>query len=193
MIQYSQFCFASAPRTASTWVQHATKLTPYDLVSGNTFSVHRPFVGDYTVPRLSMVRHPLDWLLSYWYAIGSGILQTSDSLKDIGLIARRCSSPSEFVQAVADEKPGIVGRVFSGYEATSMCRVEDLPYSYIAFLMTIGPVSSGLQEQIVKCPVVNKKTTKHNREPIDVMDLPKHTRRALLSAEAEYCDRFEYY
>jgi hypothetical protein len=134
MIDYGLFKYAAPPRTASTWVQHALSKTRHEVLHGNTFAVHIPFSPGYEVPRLSTVRHPVEWLLSYWYSVGTGVVSGCDELRELAQVARRSNTLVEFLLNVAEDQPGIVGRIFGQYMATSVIRVEDLPYGLISFL-----------------------------------------------------------
>jgi hypothetical protein len=194
MIDYGLFKYAAPPRTASTWVQHALSKTRHEVLHGNTFAVHIPFSPGYEVPRLSTVRHPVEWLLSYWYSVGTGVVSGCDELRELAQVARRSSTLVEFLLNVAEDQPGIVGRIFGQYMATSVIRVEDLPYGLISFLQLVGDVPPTIQEQIIRVPRKNTKPpTKGRQAVLDPNDLPQHVWRKIMRAEEELSDRYEYF
>lgn len=189
MIDYGAFQFASPPRTSTTWIRHALLKTGHQIVDGNSFTAHGNFLENYTTPRLSCARHPENWLKSIYVGLEGGVVSGPKEVVDVCQLAKISDSFVGFVSSVV-EQPGLVGKAFAVYRATSVIKVEDLPYSLIAFLLLFGELSPGTQSQIVTQGLLNKSKPKKRME---LLDLPLGLRRKLMAAEEEYCDRYEYY
>ena len=193
MIIYSDFQFAAAPGTSYSWVQSALKCAQYAVVSGNSFQVHQPFPEEYTVPRLTCVRHPEAWLHAV-YNEGRGLSVTGATpVAELCKLAKRCDCFIEFIEDVIIKLPGAVGNSFSIYRATSAIREEDLPWSLIGFLTLLREVPEGTFHRIVSLPIPGRGENKMRALKRQPEELPLRLYRRLMNSEVEYCDRYEYH
>lgn len=134
MITYKLFEFATTPRTGTTWFMNAA----YAVGLGNGFKsdVHLLFPKQRgTLPRVTLVRHPCDWLRSYYQAIYPAKLGLpTDVLSDF----RDASDFDMFVRMYLRRRPGEVGRIFDSYKADVCLRTEDLNVSFPDFCVQLG-------------------------------------------------------
>lgn len=145
MLDYGHFLFAPPPRTGSTWFRRAAQLCriPNGVcgLSEDPFWLHQPFVRPFDPPyersaRVTLVRHPADWISSYYSRLRRARLGlASDALADVAPTA----SFEEFVDLVIEHEPGIVGRVFNQYhEADIRLRTDRLNVEFEAFALSMG-------------------------------------------------------
>ena len=193
MITYNGFQFAAAPGTSHHWVQQALKCAQYEVVSGNAFQVHQLFPEEYTMARLTCVRHPEAWL-KVIYNEGRGLSISGVSMvASLSDMAKDCGSFLEFVDDILIRSPGVVGRCFSAYRATSVIREEDLPYSLLGFLTLIDEVPEGPFHRIVSLPVPGRNANKMRVLARQPEELPLKLYRRLMDSEGDFCDIYEYH
>lgn len=144
MINYKLFEFASAPRTASTWFVTACHIVGlgtggYQHIPYATKEVHAYFPEvESTVPRVTIVRHPCDWLASYFkFVLSAKLHLISDAL---GQLSRdfEIKSFDHFVELVLDHHPGIVGRVFDAYKADVYLRTDSINQGFYDLVTSLG-------------------------------------------------------
>lgn len=184
MIDYKYFTFAAAPRTGSTWFLGA--LASAGLGECSKAYAHTPWPRGTQDARLrvSMVRHPCDWLASYFTSIypGSVIVAEVDEFKKQIPAAKNFN---DFLNQYLEKMPGAVGRVFAAYEADAFIKVADLPYALDEFLESVG-VKRAARINATELPPQNVSS---------FMSLPRFTkeqRKAVLEAEAEFVEKFEF-
>lgn len=194
MITYTDFQFAAAPGTSFAWIQSALKCAQCAVVSGNPFQVHQPFPSeDYSIPRLTCVRHPEAWLTAI-YNEGRGLsISGVSGVTELCRLAKSCDSLIEFVEDIILKHPGAVGKAFSIYRATSVIREEDLPWSLVGFLSLAGDLPEGTLHQIVSLPIAGRGENKMRVIKRQPEELPLRLYRRLMDSEEEYCDRYEYH
>lgn len=179
MIDYGHFCYAAPPRTGVLWFIRAcdasgVKPAEYD----NRACVEPPHGnGRFTV---TVVRNPYDWLVSYYHAYRGGPTGIPVVDQFAGL-ARQAGDVGRFVQLVARHKPGSVGGMFDAYRATSVVRLEDMPWALIELLASFG-VDAVAAEYLAPCNVYQG--LPHRPD--------KRIRAELLAAEADFCGRYNY-
>jgi len=150
MLNYGHFLFAPPPRTGSTWFRLAAEVCQIpNAIWGRGFDpiqLHKPFERAfedrpdqppsqaYDV-RVSLVRHPADWIVSYYSSILSARLGlVSDALAPL-MVAENFDA---FMELVVDREPGIVGRVFNQYDANARLRTDRLNEDFEAFALARG-------------------------------------------------------
>lgn len=157
----------------------------YDMGFGLGFkaSVHIPFEGPAGhTPRIMFVRHPADWLASYFGAIqgGSVTVPCVDKFRQLPT-----HYFDDFIRAYLKTMPGEVGRMYNQYNADIAMRIEDLPWTLLNFLESIGVPAN----QARKCKDLDRQNT--NKRV-----LPRYTPSLLdrvIEAEQETLDRYDYY
>jgi len=186
MINYRSFLFAAAPRTGTTWVLHAAEAV--GLGEGSKAHVHIPFDDPLETPtegfRVSLVRHPCSWLLSYYCSVYPGF---------IGVPAvdrfRYFDAPTFeiFIQHYLREFPGEVGRMFESYRAQSYLRTEDFPWGFLELLRAVE-VPQHERDACVKIPKQNEHNRKHVRPRF-----PRSLWNKVMEAERPMAKRFGYF
>lgn len=182
MIHFDLFQFASAPRTATTWVRRAAALA--GLKENWTREVHMPFPeqNEWKVLRVSCVRHPCDWLASYYAMINPGHV----NVPTVDAFRTNEKTFDEFIRRYLDEMPGAVGRMFASYNADSCMRVEDLPAAFCELLESLG-VPRKLRERCIETGPDN--ITHPDKRP----KWNKQLKDAVIRAEVQFLERFEYW
>lgn len=135
MIDYKHFQLACPPHTGSTWCIKACALA--GLGEATKTDLHKPFPSDggQFVPRIATVRHPGDWLFSYFQNAG----QTNLPLVDVLLpLQRRSLGYSQFVREIIEHIPGQVGRIMNAYKADTYIRTDELTDGFTDYLEAFG-------------------------------------------------------
>lgn len=129
MIHYPSFDFASPPRTGTAWFVKACALTPLGERSRGT--VHLPPIAPATQMQVTQVRHPCDWLASYYTTIQRTYLDVPsvDVFRNLDW-----STFPKFVRSYLRSLPGAIGAMFASYQATTYLRLEDQPFALLELL-----------------------------------------------------------
>jgi len=181
MIQYKNFSFAAAPRTGTTWFIKACSLMK--LGDKQKTKVHFPPPLDYNNYVVSSIRHPYDFLVSFFLALRGGA--TGVGCVDVFSFARHHNSPGSFIQRYLRDIPGEVGKMFDAYRANSVIRLEDLPWAAEEFFEGVGvPYETARRVHEITPQNVRK------GEP-HIVD--KKLRKQVMEAEGDFCERHEYY
>jgi len=176
-IDFGPFRYASAPRTATTWIKQASAVA--GLIGGG--SVHVPHDDDQSKIRLSSVRHPADWLRSYWTAIWPSQIQI-DLVDGLRKTCDGAASFDDFVRLYLRGCWGI-GNMHEGYGADVVIRVEDLPWAFVEFLDSVG-VEKRARE---RCLLIGR--------PNVSSELPKMSpllRDRIIEAEWPMVEKYDY-
>lgn len=182
MIHYKKFSFASPPRTGSTWFLKACVEIGIGNDSHSKAKLHvPPPVGD-TSYRVSIVRHPYDWLESYYYALEGGTIQV-ECVDVFVPYVRQAHTFRQFVSLYLRHLPGEVGKMFDFYRPNNVFRVEDLPWAAIEFFQSIG-VPEKRTNRLRDLPVANARKIAQAKD--------RRLRTLILDAEESYCDRYDY-
>ena len=180
MVTYKRFAFASPPRTATTWFLQA--VSEIGLGEGSKTKVHLPPPNDWNGYLVSFIRHPFDWLCSYYTALSGGHVGVP-AVDQFSAAAKRCDNAGQFIKWVAMSNPGAVGRMFKSYRASTILRVEDLPWCALEFFESVGADKKKIKE-VASLPPHN--TTKVL--PI----LPKKIKRMIMESEQDFCLEYDY-
>lgn len=181
MIEYKNFSFAAPPRTGSTSFLSMANLV--GLGERQKTKAHIPPPNNYGGFVVSMVRHPFDFLISYFLALRGGA--TGVDCVDVFTFARHHDSPESFIRRYLRDIPGQVGKMFDIYQANSIIRLEDLPLAAEEFFESVGVPSSTAKMVSLITPQNARKGQPH------IVD--KKLRRAVVEAEKDFCDRYEYF
>ena len=188
-IDYKHFRFATAPRTGTTWFIQACEAA--GLGKGYKAHVHALFTDEEKGAfKVSLVRHPYDWLTSYFKAIlpGSTGVPEVDKLRfirsDVPMSTMIDSDFENFVNQYLRECPGQVGRMFDSYGADSYLRLEDMPYA-ASELFASFDVPPHLRN---KCRYIDPQ---NKSKQYITKDLELYSR--VMEAEREMVDKYEYY
>jgi len=180
-VSFGLFEFAGVPRTATTWIRNAAVLA--GLKENGRTVVHVPHApGPSDVPRLTVVRHPCSWLQSYWSAIYPGFIGVDvfDDLRKTYL------SPDGFdgtVRQYLSRCPGWIGRMFAAYGGDVVIRVEDLPWSFVEFLESVGVERNARERCLTMQPMNGSKILPQwNKSLFD----------RVVEAEADFVRTYEY-
>jgi hypothetical protein len=84
--------------------------------------------------RVSLRRHPCDWLASVYVSFKEGRGNAFVLDKFRGPI----NTFDDFVSIYLYQIPGEVGRVFDRYKADTCLRVEDFPWAFTSLMETVG-------------------------------------------------------
>ena len=183
MIDYGLFRFASPPRTGTTWFRKACLAC--GLGDPGRTGVHEPHEDEPTsILRVSLVRHPADWLRSYWSSIHPGVIGVSavDSFRHLG----REGGFDRFVRECLQFAPGQVGLMVERYNADTVLRLEDMPWALIELLESLGVPESKSRRCLSLGP---QNTSSSGLLPAWSAVL----RRRVMAAEEELAERFDYF
>ena len=178
MIDYGLFVFAGAPRTATTWIRHAAADMGF-LSSGR---VHEPHSADSSKIRLSTVRHPADWLQSYYAEIWPGQIQI-DCVDGLRRACNGTESFDDFIRLYLDGS-WTVGGMFAAYGADMMIRVEDLPWAFFEFAGSVGVCRASWDKCLLIRPANASRKKKPEWNPL--------LRARVCEKEADFMERYEY-
>ena len=188
MIDYEHFAFATPPRTGSAWLTHAVTLV--GLPAYGRSQVHFPQPTEDRI-RVTTVRHPVDWLRSYFLNVYPGKI----GMPQVDAFAELRPSDTEhyakdqfdgFVQCYLDKLPGAVGRMFYAYEPTQCLKLEQIEESFISLCRAAG-LGSEEDFNLIRS-VGRRNSTKGFRHR------GKHQWHDLvMQVETEYCEQFDYH
>lgn len=180
MIVFPQFTFASPPATGAEWFLNGCELvslTP--VVKTSLFRQSPPFWGRFS---LSIVRHPLSWLWSYFSEVAPRIVNVPE-VDTFAEDFRGCQGNfGHFAESYLRRHPGSISRMFDSYRPTSVIRFEDFPWSAIEFLQSL--VDTERTWALLK--------TEPPSYVAGWME-NKDLRRDIVRAERKFCARLEYY
>lgn len=183
MIVYPQFAFAAAPRTGSTWFQMAATAVGMKPLSGNTFQVHDHGTLSGQLFSVTLVREPLDWLCSYYWALKGGSIN-NPMVDQLCMLARESATVEIFINRYLQEQPGTVSQIFNSYQASTVMKIEDFPWNVLLFFGSIGYQKN--HATVVDLGAVNR--TKLKGMLPNRVDYLRQVRKA----EEEFCERMEY-
>ncbi len=182
MIDYGIFQFASPPRTATTWFRKVAFRAGLGEMSAA--GIHTPHEPRGDVLRVSVVRHPADWLRSYYTTIQGGHVGVGCVDKFMNL-AKRSDCLNDFLVSYLAELPGAVGWMFDAYNADTILKIEDLPWAMQGVLEGAGVKRSQAHKAIEISPQNVSRGVMPIMSPI--------LRRDVVAAEADFCSEYEYW
>jgi len=180
MIEFDRFVLASAPRTGTTWFRKAA--ADVGLGAPAKFNVHIPPPEDYTGFVVTLVRHPYDWLVSYYLSLKGGAIGVP-AVDQFCNIARGSYGVYDFLAQYVRLFPGEVSKMFDLYRASSVLRLEDFPWAVISFFETIDAT----------IPTSLKDTPLQNARKGEYHIPNKKLKQQVVEAEADFCERYEYF
>ena len=185
MIDYGQFQFASLPRTATTWFMRACYIS--NLGDKQHTEVHVP-PNEQQSFLLTIVRHPYTWLNSYYREIRGGFINHPE-VDELVPIVRDSVVFEDFLRKYVNRKPGHIWKMIKAYRASTVIRMEDLPWSAVDFFITLD-VNPVLRKEVVQLEPMNK------RGPFLYDDIErkrkKRLRKLVCDAEPDLCNYFDY-
>lgn len=133
MIDFDYFRYAAPPRAGTAWFCQAAAAV--GLKQPGRTKVHIPHTRDGIQYRVTTIRHPCDWLASYYGTIHGVVgVPVVDKFHDL----RRAYTFEDFVRQYLKRMPGKIGRMFESYGADTCIRLEDLPLAFIEFAIGLG-------------------------------------------------------
>lgn len=171
MIETTRFTFAAPPKAGCRWIHGALK----ELGPVEHGSLHTPGRVDGKLA-LSIVRHPVDWLKSYFTNINCPVWH-----EPVDVFLRRSRGEREpdneglrrFIEKYLAGPPGSVGRMFESYAADVWWRIEDMP----------GPLEACVQSKLA---------FKARGESKVRLGFPEDLRAAVLDHEREFSEEWGY-
>ncbi len=174
MIRFNRFCFAALPGTGVNWLLKAMQLCGSGIVLSDR--AHEPFesVGPASL-KLSLVRHPLDWL-TWYFLLGRhkhypGLAEFEEL--DTGFYPI-------FLSQYLDRMPGKLTQLMLGYDGDSYMRYEDFPKSFLEFSESIDIEKEHL-------------THTHFQKFPRTRAIPCYWNNRVMQAEKELVDEFDYF
>lgn len=184
MIKYDKFYFASPPRTGGTFFIKAASEVGLGDAQKSQLHVPPPTPWEGRGFVISTVRHPYEFLCSYYLALKGGA--TGVDCVDVFMDHARTSlDVDEFISKYLRYCPGEVGIIFDRYRANSVLRLEDFPWNVIEFFESIGVQ----HDEAWKVNSITAQNTRKGHPHIVNKDLKKQ----VVAAEKDICERYEYY
>lgn len=184
MIGYARFQYGAAPSCGTHWTMQAFAIAGLGE-RPHTGAHHPPNAGPtaHCPMLITTVRHPADWLYSYYYGRLSGYtgLEKVDRLMHIA----RSLNFKNFLSSYCRLYAGTISEVFADYNATVAWRLEDYPWPVIEFLQAQGASKIAI-DHIKKLPASNVSRIQAN-------PLTEKQRAMIRDAESGLCEQYEYY
>lgn len=184
MIDYGPYRLASPPRTATTWFERASFLAGFERGVNQHSHVHELPEDDDGLS-VTLVRHPYEWLDSYYHELKGGFCGVAE-VDDLVPLVRSSIRFEQFVNLYVKQRAGFLFDLIKKYRPTTVLRVEDLPWAAVEFFGAFGASAKQLQEIIILAPR-NARLNRYNGNGVD--DRQKKT---VCEAETEYCEAFDY-
>ena len=167
-IDYGYFHFAAPRLCGSVWFVQAAEAV--GLGRADPRKAGELFDGEAGGLRVSLVRHPCDFLATAFFKITP--------------IVGRVPSFDGFVRGYLWAQPGSVGRLYDQYIADTVLRFEDLPGAFEELAVTVG-IDRRLAALCKMIPL-----------PFQDLTLPRWNqalRARVMRAEADIILRYDYY
>jgi len=178
MLNYLHFRFAAPPGVGSTWFI----LSMWEAgvkAYGYPGDAYIPF-GDsiqWDTLKVSLVRHPLDWLAHQYLERRQGSCPPVEPFDDF-----RVSHFDNFVEDYLEQSPGGVGDLYARYNADTVMRIEDMPGAFYEFMTSLG-LTTNLRRHGLRAPRLLGPLPEWN----------PRLREKVARAEAETLERYDYY
>ena len=192
MIQYPKFkfAFAAPPRTATTWFLKAC--SDLEIGHGTKTNLHIPPPEGWDGYLISLVRHPYDWLASYYLALEGGVIGVQ-CVDTFAIYARTCmhgclymkGGVYNFIKTCVNDRPGKIGEMFDAYRASTVIKMEDLPWAAVEFFASLGIKRRKLKVIQNMNPQNSRKGHPHIPD--------EKLRKSVVRSERDFCERYEYY
>ncbi len=173
MIDYSLFHFSCPPRTGTSWILRAAELVGLKKkLWENEFVAHVPFdENGVRLYRVSLVRHPCDYLASRWTDASLGGRSSYGSF-------------DSYIRRYLSGRCEAVSHVYARYKADSCMRIEDMPWAFMEFLQSIDVPPSLYR----RCEKLGKQNVSGSLPQWD-----RKLRQRIVEMEKEVCEAYEYY
>lgn len=181
MIDYGTFQFAAPPRTGTTWFLKSCSMV--GLGRGDKAHVHSPSPPNVTRLNVSLIRHPYDWLCSYYHALKGGSTGVTD-VDTLTPLVRNTKDFSSFIHWYTKSHSGTVSRMFDSYNADTVMKTEELKWSVVEFFDSLN-IRGKLLEGVKNLPPQNVGTNR----PIKIN---LKLREKICEAESSFCNRYDY-
>lgn len=183
------FGFATPPRTGVYWFVHACREAELMLIPNKQAvlcSLYPWQERSENILRVSLVRHPCDWLRSVYDTICGRDIPTTGIvvLAKHGFISLPRTSFEQFVTQYLEVLPGKITELQDSYKADSRLRLEDMPWALVELLETLSIKQEKL-DCVIKLPKqhVAKKRAVWKQKHYD----------AVLKEEQQFCEALDYY
>ena len=181
MIDYGTFRFAAPPRTGCTWFLKACSMAR--LGEGLKSHVHSPSPPRTVGLTVSLIRHPHDWLCSYFYALQGGHMGIP-AVDDLSFMAKDSVDFAGFMRRYIKRCSGKVSLMFDSYNADTVMKTEELKWSSLEFFASLN-VKKNLLDEIKRLPPQNV----GKNMPIKT---DTKLRERVCEAESSFCNRYDY-
>ena len=183
-IDYDYFVFACPPRVGTGWFLKAAQLSGFG--SAHKDHAHAPFNDGRKADqfRVTLVRHPCDWLASCYAAIRN----RDANMDQLGTLAtldvRHGFEP--FIRGYLRGMEGWITKLYNDYtlEANSVLRIEDMPWAFVELMEALG-VPDVMKRRCIGLAKQNVS------ESVPRWD--ERLRKEVIDAEQEVVESFEYY
>ena len=187
MIEYrNRFQFAAPRHTGGEWFVKAVRLA--GLGSAWADQIYEPFPEKHNdLLRVSLVRHPVDWLLNHWVVGVDG-----NHVGEFASIPTDSSFREFLCQCL--EHPGAVGRLFQQYEADSVIRFEDLPLAFVELARMMGVDERLIGSSFFSRPPIEQIMERGDcRGTSSLESIPGWLRREVCNSEKWLLDTYDYW
>lgn len=186
-VDFGSFEFACPPEMGEAWIVKACKLAGLGGEIGKQ-DVHQPFdKGQGKTLRVSMVRHPCDWLSDVYASFRRGNCSGNGQLDRLWKLFLGMENEMFdcFVEDYLNLMPGEVNDVFGRYKCDTRMKSEDMPWALVELLDSCGVSEEECNKIKTLWPTIEQMNVERKWQP-DVF-------QAVLEAEDELCLDFDYY
>jgi hypothetical protein len=181
MIQYPMLEFAALPNTGASWFLHAMSVCGYRYPV--PLQAYTPFEGDTDLPRVTLVRHPCQWILAMYR---SGCMKGWSTERKREEFLAQNPTFEQYVANVYSSRCSVYFILFAEYKSDIVLRVEDFPTSFLVIAKSLKLLRnlSSIDREVLQNPIRSEDI------PPDGWD--QDTWRRILSSEKEMATEFDY-
>jgi hypothetical protein len=185
MLQFDNFSFAAPPRCATSWFLSAAFEAGLGEYRKSKVFAPWKYGESPSALKLTFVRDPYDWLVSYHTNIYPGSVGVPEVDVFRVMNGGFRLDLSQFLDHYFTHLQGKITEMFAAYKADSVVRIEDLPAGLWSIFEMLG-VDEVAKKKIFALPRVN--TTQVDLKP----SIRKSVRLNVLEAEFAFCERYGY-
>jgi len=181
MIDYGTFRFAAPPRTGCTWFLKACAMAK--LGEGAKAHVHSPSPPRTVGLTVSLIRHPYDWLCSYYHVLQGG----HTGIPEVDVLSGWVKGSKDFhsfIHRYVKTCSGAVTDMYASYNADTVMKTEELKWASLEFFASLR-VQKKLLDEIKRLPPQNV----GKNMPIKT---DTKLRERVCEAESSFCNRYDY-
>jgi len=148
--------------------------------------VHAPPIQRYPLQfNLTLVRHPYEWLRSYYY-IPQGLMVGVPTIDVLAPLAVAAQSFEEFILSYAEQEAGRYTRIIKSYHGDSVIRTEDLKPAIIELFdaLGVGPYWLNMVDQLTPMPIDLDKAAEAEEIP--------YLQEIIQKVEPEIYEQYDY-